>query len=306
MAGRFNDASLGGSSETVMTLLVRSTARGVFPWALALALLPSDGVSARTIDFSGRTWTVRSVFGGPGPNEWSDDPQSVWVDVDGRLHLKIRQIAGVWKCAEVVSDESLGYGSYRFQLGSDTTVFDPRVVVGLFTYLDDFHEIDIEMSRWADAQNDDGQFVVQPYDAPGHIERFPIALTDSYSTHWFQWRQDFVRFESARGLHDLPAPASDLIHTWTFAGGGIPIDDAEKVHINLWLFQGIPPINGQEVELIIERFTYTPLIAEIPAMGTGAAAVLALLAIIVGSWVIVRRLKREVIGVSRGSAGFRA
>jgi hypothetical protein len=30
------------------------------------------------------------------------------------------------------------------------------------------------------------------------------------------------------------------------------------VHINLWLFQGRPPKDGQEVEVIIRGFKYTP------------------------------------------------
>ena len=29
--------------------------------------------------------------------------------------------------------------------------------------------------------------------------------------------------------------------------------------MNLWLFQGKPPRNGKQVEIIIERFTFTPL-----------------------------------------------
>ena len=30
------------------------------------------------------------------------------------------------------------------------------------------------------------------------------------------------------------------------------------VHINLWLFKGLPPKNGQEVEVIIQGFKFTP------------------------------------------------
>jgi hypothetical protein len=41
-------------------------------------------------------------------------------------------------------------------------------VVGLFTYLDDTHEIDIELSRWRVASDPAGQFVVQPGERPGN------------------------------------------------------------------------------------------------------------------------------------------
>ena len=30
------------------------------------------------------------------------------------------------------------------------------------------------------------------------------------------------------------------------------------VHINLWLFKGLPPKNGQEVEIVIQDFKFTP------------------------------------------------
>jgi hypothetical protein len=30
------------------------------------------------------------------------------------------------------------------------------------------------------------------------------------------------------------------------------------IHINLWLFQGKAPKNGQEIEVIIHQFKFTP------------------------------------------------
>ncbi|UCG15976.1 MAG: hypothetical protein JSV19_11850 [Phycisphaerales bacterium] len=67
------------------------SARGAFPWFWPLCTLAvSSAVQARTIDFAGLTWTVRSGYGGPGPNNWSDSTDSVWGDVQGRPHLKIR------------------------------------------------------------------------------------------------------------------------------------------------------------------------------------------------------------------------
>jgi hypothetical protein len=31
------------------------------------------------------------------------------------------------------------------------------------------------------------------------------------------------------------------------------------VRINLWLFRGAPPVNGKPYEVIIKRFTFSPL-----------------------------------------------
>jgi len=59
----------------------------------------------KIIHFSGRDWTVKSSEEpvGPGPSFFSDSNESVWVDGNGFLHLKIRYINGHWNSAEVVT-----------------------------------------------------------------------------------------------------------------------------------------------------------------------------------------------------------
>jgi hypothetical protein len=64
----------------------------------------------RTIQFSGALWYVKSHSTpvGPGPNYFSDSPCNVWVDAQGRLHLKITREEGRWLCAEVIHAYSAG------------------------------------------------------------------------------------------------------------------------------------------------------------------------------------------------------
>lgn len=64
---------------------------------------------ARSIDFAGRKWIVKSGYGGPGPNNWSDSEQSVWIDENEWLHLKIREVDGTWYCSEVYTEEPTQY-----------------------------------------------------------------------------------------------------------------------------------------------------------------------------------------------------
>lgn len=79
----------------------------------------------RTVQFSGFTWRVKaSPSAGPGPNAFSDSVRVVRVDQRGRLRLRIVRIDGVWWCAEVVSADSLGYGTYRTKNRSTTVVVD--------------------------------------------------------------------------------------------------------------------------------------------------------------------------------------
>src|SRR5271165_635656 len=102
---------------------VRSAVLLTIAWFLSSSCLLH--AEDRTLQFAGQTWNVRKGHGGPGPNRWSDARESVWVDDQGRLHLKIRQIAGEWACVEVWTQKSLGYGDYVFQVASNVEKYDP-------------------------------------------------------------------------------------------------------------------------------------------------------------------------------------
>jgi hypothetical protein len=226
-----------------------------------IALLLPLGAEARTIEFAGITWTVKSGFGGPGPNNWSDSTGSVWVDAQGRLHLKIRQIGGVWYSAEVLAQESYGYATYQAKISSNPELYDPNAVVGLFIYKNDTEEIDIELTKWGNPGDPNtGQFAVQP-SVPGTSSRvrFPTGLTGTNppSTHLFTWEPDAIFYQSYDGHADtLPAPA-DLIHEHTYVGSKIPPLSNANYRINFWMFQGRTPTG--EMELIVDDVIITPV-----------------------------------------------
>ena len=236
-----------------------------FPFvaALSLAFTLADGsqeeesAEPRTIRFSGYTWEVKSFATevGPGPNYFSASSRNVWVDAKGRLHLKITYRNGRWECAEIASAASLGYGKYEFKLASpvNAKALDPNVVLGLFTWSDDpaYHnrEIDIEFSRWGIAGlRKSGSHTVQPWETTGNQRTFRQPSVTS-STHSFTWRPTSVDFRNS----------SRSTANWTYSGPDVPLSGGDHARMNLWLFQGKPPRNGKQVEIIIERFTFTPL-----------------------------------------------
>jgi len=219
----------------------------------------------RTIVFSGHTWTVKSSSGqvGPGPNFFSDSASNVWVDAQGRLHLRITKSKGKWQCAEIVSVESFGYGTYRFYLDSAVDSLDPSVVLGLFTWNDvpdyNHRELDIEFSRWGAASNQNAQYVVQPYDVAANIVRFEQPAGVAQSTHSFRWMTGGVAFQSVRGFEATNPAAGDVINTWSYSvGSGTPVPGGENARLNLWLFQGRAPTDGREVEIVVNRFQFIP------------------------------------------------
>ena len=234
-------------------------------WLVA-GLLAGLGVSApaKDIEFGGYTWAVRSGRGGPGPNAW--DESNVWLDTSTNLHLKISQREGKWSCAEVTMKRRLGFGRYQFQTMGRLDRFDDNVVLGLFNYPTGdvgpgaTHEIDIEFARWGAAKNPMGNYTVWPVvkSLRQVSKSFPFTQTSEQTTHRFIWSRDGVKFRSWQGHRD---DDGEEISAWDYS----PKEAAEHVaqqpmpvHINLWLFKGLVPKNGQEVEVIIREFKFTP------------------------------------------------
>jgi hypothetical protein len=221
----------------------------------------------RSIQFSGSTWVVKRTGTcrqvGPGPNYFSDDPADVWVDGDGQLHLRIVNRSGVWWSTEVISTDPAAYGTYTFTLASHVDTVDPNAVVGLFTWDDlgdapAYGEIDVEFSRWGNpSAANNAQFVVQPYNTAGHLHPFAVQLQNDTSTHRFYWQPSSVQFASYQGLASPPLPG-DLIESWTYNGSDVPPSGRGNARINLWLVTGLPPSNGQPVELVVKSFQFSP------------------------------------------------
>jgi len=222
-------------------------------------LTGSEALSAdpvRHIQFAGRSWTVKESDQpvGPGPNYFSAGEQSVWVDDAGALHLRLRNEGGVWKCAELYSDWIAAYGTYRFYIDGRPDLLDRNVTGACFLYATDEKEIDIEFARWS--QEDPGfnaQYVVQPWYHPGNMHRFSMSLTGTYTTHSFTWQPGAVSFRSWHDHSVEPITPDHLIQEWTYSGPDVPAEqDNLRVHLNLWLYQGAAPSDGQEAELVIK------------------------------------------------------
>lgn len=214
-------------------------------FAVALLVL-SSSADAREISFAGRQWDVKSGYGGPGPNVWSDAADSVWVDADG-LHLAIRASGGGWTSAEVSTVACTRPGVHRFYVDAALEDLDANVVFSPFLYRDDVNELDIEFARWGDPAADPAQFVVQP----SAIERFPLGLVGTYSTHTIDWHLARTRFLSVHGHYDSPPDPGFVIHRWSYAGPALPEPDGMRVHLNLWLMSGLAPTDGAEVEVVV-------------------------------------------------------
>lgn len=233
--------------------------------AAAALLLAAAGAGATTLHFSGYDWTVKSGNDlGPGPCDWSDS--NAWVDASGALHLKISNVDGAWYCAEIESVQRLGFGEYQFWVEGAIDTLDQNVVLGLFDYptpdvgADGTNEIDIEIARWGHPEWPNLNYTVWPAQAglaPGS-KTYSFSLNGTFTTQRFTWRRGSILFRSLNGhRNDNQFP----IAKWSYAPAKAAKHIPQKplpVHLNLWLFEGHPPTDGQEVEIVIRSFTYRP------------------------------------------------
>lgn len=227
----------------------------------------NDFPDGRTVNFSARTWHVKGTgYYGPGPNWFDHTADAVWVDGNGKLHLTVRKVNSTWYSSEVVLDDALGYGDYIFTTEGRLDQLDDNVILGMFLWQypqcfdeangwwNPYNEIDVEFSRWGDSNNDLGQFVAQPYDWGGNINRFDATFSDGEITsHAFRWLPDRVEFRSWRGGPNDESPAN-MIHEWTYTGPHIPRPEQPRVHVNLWQI-GAP---STDQEVVLADFTFVP------------------------------------------------
>ena len=211
-----------------------------------------------TITFSGYEWRVRdapSSRGGGGGNPYSSS--NAWTDANGAMHLRINKTGDDWTCAEVSLTRSLGYGTYRFVV-RDISHLEPSEVFSLFTW--DYsggeegnREMDIEIARWGDRSNNNGQYVVQPYIVAANVARF--TAPEGTLTHAFRWEPGRIWFRTVRGSGTGERPTVVAEHLFT---SGVPVPGIESVRMNHYVFRAGPPVERSESEVVVERFEYLP------------------------------------------------
>ena len=237
--------------------------------------------------FSGQSWTIKAYENstwGPGPNYFSGRSSDVYVDNDGFLHLNIAQHNGRWYSTEVISEETMGYGVYTWVVDAQLEQMEANTVLGLFTWDNNTFqtqgnsEVDVEVARWGDINEQDILlYSVQPvWSGPYKPERTqkintPTGSLNGVTAHRLVWTDSLITWKSWEDHADGP----NEIGSWSFdlnnpprtkdEGGQtsdpiiIPAPGATThARMNLWLFNGAAPTNGQPYEVIIRLFSYEP------------------------------------------------
>jgi hypothetical protein len=213
--------------------------------------------SQKILHFSGYDWIVRSAESQRGGEFNAYDPENVWTDQNGYLHLRMTMRNGKWTCAELSLTRSLGFGSYKFVV-QDASHLPSTAVFGMYTWdeagTENFHnELDIELSRWGNKSGMNGQFIIQPFYVPENVFRF--MAPPGVVTFGFLWEPGSASFRAIRGAAITPQSGAVSAHTFTT---GIPSAATESVHIDLYDFHHSSNSSQQPVEVVIEKFEFLP------------------------------------------------
>ena len=244
-----------------------------------MALVATAAASATAAPFvwKGLDWNVTSGgMAGVTPGS----PANVTIDGDGYLHLKITNSGGTWTSAELFTTDKLGFGTYQWQVQAPIDRFDKNVVLGLFPYgpaanigSDGTNEIDIEYSRWGQANGDNGDWTDYPATGKtvGELS-YDFTLSGGVlSTSRFIWTSTSIEDFLMTGLQPLGSTAG-LLKSWTYAPSNptsnVP-QQALPLGMNLWCFDATPS-DGNDVDVVIRDFAF---LAEGVSLGADGGAI---------------------------------
>jgi hypothetical protein len=192
---------------------------------------------------------------------WSEktDVSNAWVDNSGNLHMLLREIGGTYKGALFENTRTTGYGRYTWVTASPTLNLERDSTFGLFTYLNDFSELDIEVNQWYE---DDAHlyYCIQPASTDYHPENLSKGvydnstfLNESCIVYSIEWMPDYVYY-SAR------LPDNTLIFDWNYTNSeNIPAVNHTVCFDLLPLGGTSGPSSGEPIEVILSSYNYTTM-----------------------------------------------
>jgi hypothetical protein len=218
-----------------------------------------DKSSSFFIDFSGFKWRVRFKPSDRGGTRNPYNPENVFTDRQGALHLQIVKRDQRWTCSEVKLTRSLGYGTYSFTV-EDTSRLDPSVVLEMYTW--DYstdeqnnREFDINISRWGDPDNKNAEFTLQPTFLPSNVSRFDVPA--GRLKHTMVWEPGRITMTISRA--DAPAQSPAILRR-VFTSE-VPTPGSESVRMAFFVYlQGKRGPSGlrDRAEVIVDRFEFLP------------------------------------------------
>jgi hypothetical protein len=227
---------------------------------VAVAVSPGqEKSSSYFIDFSGFPWRVRWKPSDRGGTSNPYNPDNVYVDQSGALHLRIIKRDQQWTCSEVNLTESLGYGTYSFTV-EDISKLEPSVVFGVFTWdystdQENHREFDIDISRWGDPQEKNAEFILQPALVSANVSRFMAPA--GKLKHTIVWEPGRLTMMTSRvfGTGDTSVVSKRVFTS------GVPPPGLESLRMTLFPYRKASQESAgiqRTAEVVVDQFEYLP------------------------------------------------
>nr|DAJ39935.1 MAG TPA: hydrolase [Caudoviricetes sp.] len=229
------------------------------------------------VEAFGFHWLTRTDAwhpGGPAANQlWN--PRALRKREDGSLEISISAVGGSPQSAEIVSAESMGYGTYEasYELLAPARMRDlhKNIVWGIFPFdwedtYPGYQEIDIvEDSYWSGYTDMVGKYTLYPQgeDSGKHLSDRVWTASGKGATVRMTWTPGKVVWETWEShLTEDLARTTPITQGGYYSGAlteGIPVPRSQRMHINLWAFRGK---GGWEsipaTTMHLKSFSYTP------------------------------------------------
>jgi hypothetical protein len=203
-----------------------------------------NNVSQGRLLWSGIHWRVISQV-----------ENSTWVDDQGRLHMRLQKIGDTWYCTTLESPYTVKYGKFIWNISSPSLNLERNTSIGMFTYGDDSHEIDIEINQWP-GRDEHLWFTNQP----GSIDDYPSNiyyniysdspyLDETNITYIIDWEPTYINYSAINS-------EGSIISDWNYTNeSGVP-------HIESTICQyfgtvaNFTPRSEQTKEVVFNSFQY--------------------------------------------------
>jgi thiamine pyrophosphokinase len=212
----------------------------------ALCSVTTPSSIDQTLTWSGYTWQVDNYNERPGKDYSMDN---VYVDNQCNLHLKITNVGGTWYSASLRTVNTVGYGTYTYNMITNPYGWDMNVVGGGFydkgpNY---YNELDDETSRWGNPSVVDqvDQFTVWT-GTPAASSYY--SINEQNTIHKIVWNPSGQVQFSATGA------SGNTIGSWTYTGP-YQTETGGYYYLCLWLTGTGVPSNGQSQEMVISNFS---------------------------------------------------
>jgi len=218
---------------------------------------PPQFAPTGSLKFSGYDWNVRMIASDKGGMNNLYDPENAWIDASGALHMQIKKKSGMWSCAEIFLNRSLGYGTYSVTV-RDTAHLEPAAAFSMFTFDDwaseeHFREMDVEVGGWGDANKNNARYVIQPLYIPGNL--FAFAAPSGTLTYVLRWESGHATFKTFRGRS--AGAGAQLVSEHEFTSG-IPVPGKAKPRLIFFVVASDKNPMQKPSEVVVEKFEYLP------------------------------------------------